>query len=173
MKFRRLAVATVVASLFASGAALADLTVGITVSATGPASALGAPQKNTVALLPATVGGEKVNWIVLDDATDPTQASKNAKKLADNLGKTFALTGWTAQAVDVVQDSGELNPSVRVVLMADDGTAYDCVSTGIAKALSNLQAVLGEPSSWPEPVKVKAVEEKGRRGFRYTTLVLA
>ena len=101
------------------------------------------------------------------------KAMTNAKKLGDNLGKTFNLTGWTAQAVDVVQDSGELNPSVRVVLMADDGTAYDCVSTGIAKALSNLQAVLGEPSSWPEPVKVKAVEEKGRRGFRYTTLVLA
>ena len=107
------------------------------------------------------------------DRITVVKALTNAKKLADNLGKTFALTGWTAQAVDVVQDSGELNPSVRVVLMADDGTAYDCVSTGIAKALSNLQAVLGEPSSWPEPVKVKAVEEKGRRGFRYTTLVLA
>ncbi len=92
MKFRRLAVATVVASLFASGAALADLTVGITVSATGPASALGAPQKNTVALLPATVGGEKVNWIVLDDATDPTQASKNAKKLAEE-NKVDVLVG--------------------------------------------------------------------------------
>ena len=107
------------------------------------------------------------------DRITVVKALTNAKKLADNLGKTFALTGWTAQAVDVVQDSGELNPSVRVVLMADDGTAYDCVSTGIAKALSNLQAVLGEPSSWPEPVKVKAVEEKGRRGFRYLTLVLA
>ena len=101
------------------------------------------------------------------------KAMTNAKKLADNLGKTFALIGWTAQAVDVVQDSGEVSPSVRVVLMADDGTAYDCVSTGIAKALSNLQAVFGAPSSWPEPVKVKAVEEKGRRGYRYTTLVLA
>ena len=107
------------------------------------------------------------------DRITVVKAMTNAKKLADNLGKTFALTGWTAQAVDVVQDSGELSPSVRVVLMADDGTAYDCVSTGIAKALSNFQAVLGEPSSWPEPVKVKAVEEKGRRGFRYTTLVLA
>ena len=107
------------------------------------------------------------------DRITVVKAMTNAKKLADNLGKTFALTGWTAQAVDVVQDSGEVSPSVRVVLMADDGTAYDCVSTGIAKALSNLQAVLGEPSSWPEPVKVKAVEEKGRRGFRYTTLVLA
>ena len=114
-----------------------------------------------------------INVVSFADRITVVKAMTNAKKLADNLDKTFALTGWTAQAVDVVQDSGELSPSVRVVLMADDGTAYDCVSTGIANALSNLQAVLGEPSSWPEPVKVKAVEEKGRRGFRYTTLVLA
>ena len=107
------------------------------------------------------------------DRITVVKALTNAKKLADNLGKTFNLTGWTAQSVDVVQDSGELSPSVRVVLMADDGTAYDCVSTGIAQALSNFQAVLGEPSSWPEPVMVKAMEEKGRRGFRYLTLVLA
>ncbi len=82
MKTTKLAVAAAVASLFALPA-LADINVGITVSATGPASALGAPQKNTVALLPTTVGGEKVNWIVLDDATDPTQASKNTKKFVE------------------------------------------------------------------------------------------
>ncbi|MGL4409471.1 MAG: ABC transporter substrate-binding protein [Zoogloea sp.] len=63
--------------------ALADVTVGITLSATGPASALGVSQKNSVELLPANIGGEKVNWIVLDDASDPTNAAKNAKKLVD------------------------------------------------------------------------------------------
>lgn len=82
MMIKKLAIAAAVASLF-SAPVLADITVGITVSATGPASALGAPQKNTVALLPTTIDGEKVNYVVLDDATDPTQASKNAKKLVD------------------------------------------------------------------------------------------
>lgn len=101
------------------------------------------------------------------------QAMTNTQKLNENLDKTFELVNWIAQAVDVIDDNGEVNKSVRIVLMAKDGKAYDCVSAGIAKALSNLQAVLGEPSSWPEPVKVKAVEERGRRGFRYTTLVLA
>ena len=61
--------------------ALADLNVGITLSATGPAASLGIPEKNTVALLPASIGGHKVNYIVLDDASDTTAAVKNAKKL--------------------------------------------------------------------------------------------
>lgn len=82
MMIKKLVLAAAVASLF-SVPALADITVGITVSATGPASALGAPQKNTLTLLPTTIAGEKVNYILLDDATDPTQASKNAKKLVD------------------------------------------------------------------------------------------
>ncbi len=65
--------------------AAADINVGITVSATGNGAPLGLPQKNTTALLPATIAGEKVNYFVLDDATDPTQASKNARKfVTDN-----------------------------------------------------------------------------------------
>ncbi len=65
----------------ASLPALADITVGITLSSTGNGSPLGLPQKNTVPLLPAQIAGEKVNYIVLDDATDPTTAAKNARKL--------------------------------------------------------------------------------------------
>jgi branched-chain amino acid transport system substrate-binding protein len=66
---------------FVALAARADLSVGITVSATGPAAALGGPQKNTAALLPAEIAGQKVKYIVLDDGTDPTNAIKNARKL--------------------------------------------------------------------------------------------
>ena len=52
----------------AAGAARADINVGVTLSATGPAASLGIPEKNTVELMPTTIGGQKVNWIVLDDA---------------------------------------------------------------------------------------------------------
>ena len=64
-----------------AGPALADINVGVSVSATGPAASLGIPERNTIALLPTTIGGQKVNYIVLDDATDPTAATKNIKKL--------------------------------------------------------------------------------------------
>ncbi|PKO35362.1 MAG: branched-chain amino acid ABC transporter substrate-binding protein [Betaproteobacteria bacterium HGW-Betaproteobacteria-7] len=62
-------------------AALADITVGVTVSATGPAASLGIPEKNTIDLLPKSIAGQKVNYIVLDDASDTTTAVKNARKL--------------------------------------------------------------------------------------------
>ena len=64
-----------------SAAALADINVGVSVSATGPAASLGIPEKNTIALLPTTIAGHKVNYIVLDDATDPTAATRNIRKL--------------------------------------------------------------------------------------------
>ena len=60
---------------------LAQINIGVTVSATGPAASLGIPEKNTISLLPTTMGGQKVNYIVLDDATNPTEANKNAKRL--------------------------------------------------------------------------------------------
>lgn len=64
-----------------STGAFADINVGVSVSATGPAASLGIPEKNTIALLPTSIAGQKINYIVLDDATDPTAASKNIKKL--------------------------------------------------------------------------------------------
>jgi len=68
-------------ALLASLLAHADINVGVTVSATGPAASLGIPEKNTIALLPKTMGGQKVNYIVLDDASDTTAAVSNTKKL--------------------------------------------------------------------------------------------
>ncbi|HEX8988492.1 MAG TPA: ABC transporter substrate-binding protein [Rhodocyclaceae bacterium] len=61
--------------------AQADINVGVVVSATGPAASLGIPEKNTIALLPTTIGGQKINYIVLDDASDTTTAVKNTRKL--------------------------------------------------------------------------------------------
>lgn len=82
MKHRIALVACALATLL-SGPALADIKVGIVVAATGPAASLGIPQKNTAPLLPKQIGGEKVEYIVLDDASDTTTAVKNIKKLID------------------------------------------------------------------------------------------
>lgn len=59
------------------------VTIGVSVSSTGPAASLGISQKNTIELLPKTLGGLPVNYVVLDDASDPSQASKNARRFAD------------------------------------------------------------------------------------------
>lgn len=61
--------------------AQADITVGVTISATGAAASLGIPQKNSFAFLPSSVAGQKIHYVILDDASDTTTAVKNAKKL--------------------------------------------------------------------------------------------
>ena len=73
----------ILASLFACGSALAEVKVGIILSETGPAASVGATQLRTVGILPSKLGGQQVQYIVLDDASDPSQAVKDAHKLID------------------------------------------------------------------------------------------
>jgi branched-chain amino acid transport system substrate-binding protein len=95
MKLKKIALAQALAWVVASGSAWADVTIGVIVSATGPAASLGIPEKQTFALLPQTLGGEKVKYIVLDDATDPSTAVKNARKLTTE-DKVDAIIGASA-----------------------------------------------------------------------------
>ena len=90
MKSRNL-IALSIAALVATPA-LADINLGVIASLTGPAAALGAETKKAVALFPTTVGGEKINFIVLDDGTDPTNAVKNVRKLISE-DKVDAILG--------------------------------------------------------------------------------
>src|SRR6185436_3097327 len=95
MVARKLATAlAVVVSVALAPSAIADINVGVTLSATGPAASLGIPEKNTFELLPTTIAGEKINWIVLDDASDTTKAVQNAKKLIGE-NKVDVLVGST------------------------------------------------------------------------------
>jgi len=82
MHVRKLLPALVAAlTIVGAGTSQADINVGVTLSATGPAASLGIPEKNTFELLPTTIGGQKINWIILDDASDTTKAVTNTKKL--------------------------------------------------------------------------------------------
>ncbi len=92
----RLALA--LAAACAAAAAQADLTIGVSISLTGPTSALGIPTKNGIALWPTSIAGEKLNVIVLDDATDPTKAVQNTRKFLSE-DKVDVIVGSTATPV--------------------------------------------------------------------------
>ena len=100
----------VLAGLLAAAlSAHADINVGVTVSATGPAASLGIPEKNTIAMMPKTIGGQKINYIVLDDASDTTAAVANTRKLITEskvdivLGST--ITPNSLAMIDVVSEA--------------------------------------------------------------------
>ena len=88
----------------------ADINVGVTLSATGPAASLGIPEKNTFEMIGAPViGGQKLNFIILDDKSDTTEAVKNTRELiAEN-------------AVDVVVGSTITPNSLAMIEIVADG----------------------------------------------------
>ena len=86
--------------------AQAQIKVGIIVAATGPGASIGAPQKKAIAMLPAEVGGMKIEYIVMDDASDTNQSVKAARKLISD------------EKVDVLLGSSISAPSIALVDVA-------------------------------------------------------
>jgi branched-chain amino acid transport system substrate-binding protein len=101
-------------------AASAQIRIGLMVSATGPTSAIGIPQKNTGDILPRTIGGASVEYISLEDGGDATRAVQNAKKLiAENNVDAVIGPSTTPNAfaiLDIIADA-------KVPLMATVGTS--------------------------------------------------
>ena len=91
---------TAAALLALSGAALADITIGVSLPLTGPASGLGIPVNNQIKLWPTSIAGEKLKVIVLDDATDPTNGVKNAKRFVTD-EKADIIMGSVATPVAI------------------------------------------------------------------------
>jgi branched-chain amino acid transport system substrate-binding protein len=81
--FTRLAAALLLfaSSMLVCTPAAAQIKVGITISTTGPAAAIGAPTKNAILLWPKEIGGQKVEYVLLDDGSDVSNAVRNARKL--------------------------------------------------------------------------------------------
>jgi len=127
MKFKIQALAAV-ALACAAGLSWADLTVGVTLSTTGPAASLGIPQKNTIALMPKTIGGQKVNYVVLDDASDTTTAVNNTRKLITESKADVVIgssvTPNSLAMIDVVAEGKTpmitLAASARIIEPMDD-----------------------------------------------------
>jgi branched-chain amino acid transport system substrate-binding protein len=96
------------ATALTAGVASAEITIGVSLGATGPGASLGIHYKNAYTLMPKTLGGEPVKYIILDDASDPTIAAKNARKLVSE-DRVDALMGSNGvpSAVQMTQVAAE------------------------------------------------------------------
>ncbi len=109
MKLKKTLVTLAVTAL-ASGAAWADINIGVSLALTGPGSGLGIPMQNQLKLFPKTIAGEKVNLIILDDATDPGKGAANARRFVteDKVDVIFGscITAVAAAMTDVASEAG-------------------------------------------------------------------
>ena len=109
----RLAIAAVAASLAIAGPAhaqTAEVTIGITTSTTGPAAALGIPERNALEFVPKEIGGVPLKIIVLDDGGDPTTATTNARRFVTESKADIimgsAVTPTSIAASNVANEAG-------------------------------------------------------------------
>jgi len=100
--------------------AMAQVRVGLMVSATGPTSAIGIPQKNTGDLLPRRIADTAVEYFQLDDGGDTTRAVQNAKKLIQEHNVDVVIGPSTTPNAFAILD---IIAEAKVPLLATVGTS--------------------------------------------------
>ncbi len=85
-----------------------EITIGITVTTTGPAAALGIPERNALEFVPKEIGGVPLKVIVLDDGGDPTTATTNARRFV------------TESKADIIMGSSTTPPTIAVSNVANE-----------------------------------------------------
>lgn len=102
--------------------AAAQMKVGVTLSTTGPAASLGIPERNAINLMPKEIGGLKVEYVILDDASDTTTARRNAERLVQQ------------EKVDVIIGSSTTPNSLAMIEVAANSQT-PMISLGASQAI--------------------------------------
>ena len=85
-----------------------EIVIGISISTTGPAAALGIPERNALEFVPKEIGGVPLKVIVLDDGGDSTNATTNARRFV------------TESKADVIMGSATTPPSIAISNVANE-----------------------------------------------------
>ena len=121
-------------------------------------------------------GTNAVSHFFDTSTTDGKMALYNAMqttdKVDDHLNEPLHVANVLAQAIEVANlETGEINPSTRVVIHAEEGD-FAAASPTLAHAFGNLFAIFGTPDTWNQPLVLKVVEKKSRRGYKFFDLEL-
>src|SRR4030081_811927 len=85
-----------------------EIVIGITITTTGPAAALGIPERNALEFVVKEIGGVPLKVIVLDDGGDPTNATTNARRFV------------TESKAAIIMGSSPTPPSVEASNVASE-----------------------------------------------------
>jgi branched-chain amino acid transport system substrate-binding protein len=142
---RNLLLASALLLGLAGPAAAQEVTVGVTLGATGPGASLGVHYKNAFQLFPKTLGGLPVKYIILEDATDPANAAKNARKLI------------AEDKADVLMGSVSVPSTTQVAQIATEAKTPMVALSPVALPPDKLEWTFVVPQ--PVPLMMSAVVE--------------
>lgn len=98
-------------------------------------------------------------------------ALQNAEKLDEHLNEPLDMVNAVAQAVQVTDDqTGEVSNTVRVIIVTADNKAYAATSPTLAAGLNTMFGIFGTPNVWDEPLTIKVIERRSRRGFKFFSI---
>jgi branched-chain amino acid transport system substrate-binding protein len=103
-----IAAAALALPAYPAAAQTSEITIGITTTTTGPAAALGIPERNALEFVPKEIGGVPLKIIVLDDGGDPTNATTNARRFV------------TESKADIIMGSATTPPTIAVSNVANE-----------------------------------------------------
>ncbi len=106
--YRKLLLAVALSVGLAGTAAAQEVTIGLTMGTTGPGASLGINYRNAFDLMPKTIGGYPVKFIILEDKTNATEAAKNGRELI------------TQDKVDAFMGSVAVPSTTQLALIANE-----------------------------------------------------
>jgi branched-chain amino acid transport system substrate-binding protein len=81
-----------------------DITIGISITTTGPAAALGIPERNALDFVVKEIAGVPLKVIVLDDGGDPTNATTNARRFVTESKADIIMGSSTTPSTTAVSN---------------------------------------------------------------------
>ena len=99
--------------------------------------------------------------------------NNKGESLDDHKGEIIEAVNVAAHPVTLTdENTGEIVEALRAVIIDKNGKNYDAVSQGIASSLQKIFGIVGMPPWNDEPLKIKVVEQKTRKGFKTNTIEL-
>jgi branched-chain amino acid transport system substrate-binding protein len=142
MKRFHLSAAVIAASVALQGlpasAQTNEITIGISLTTTGPGAALGIPERNALDFVTKEIAGVPLKLIVLDDGGDPTNATTNARRFV------------TESKADIIMGSSTTPPTIAVSNVANEA--------GIPHIALSPFPITAERAKWsvtmPQPIPI-------------------
>jgi branched-chain amino acid transport system substrate-binding protein len=138
-KLTTAAIASLCLAPLLPAAASAQVTVGVILGATGQSSSLGIPEKNAIELLPQTMGGVAVKYVILDDGGDPGAAVKSMRQLTEESKADVIIGSTSVPTALALADTALKTKTPQISLAPMPTNAYTfCVPAALTKTASGL-----------------------------------
>lgn len=134
--------------------------------------------KNEIVTKTENVDTEKTYCSIVCKTNEEKKNLFNALEQADALlndvvGTEINLTNVYIHRYEKLnEETGEVDPKVRIILFDENGTSYATGSFGIFNIIGRILEVFGTPDTWSEPLKVRVVKKDIQNNRKMLSLEL-